>query len=84
MAVNQMKINIKQCKIQIAQSMLSFLVDTIKFVIQNHSIEHGKAVFARLQKFSKNLSSFLKTKYPQGLNVDAGKLSQEFKEFDCT
>ena len=75
MAVNQMKINIKQCKTQIAQSMLSFLIDVIKFSISKHSIEHAKAVFARLQKFSKNLSGFLKTKYPQGQNIDAGKLS---------
>jgi hypothetical protein len=55
--------------------MLTFLVDVIKFSIEKHSIEHAKAVFARLQKFSKNLSGFLKTKYPQGQNIDAGKLS---------
>lgn len=64
--------------------MLSVLIATLKFTIENYSIEHGSALFTRLQSFSKNLSGFLKTKYPRGINVDPGKLSQHFKEFDST
>jgi hypothetical protein len=64
--------------------MLAVMIDTLKFTIKKYSIEHGNALFSRLQKFSKTLSKFLKTKYPRGVNLDAGKLSQHFKEFDCT
>lgn len=64
--------------------MLSILLESIKFTIKNYSINHGNALFSRLQKFSKKLCTFLKTKYPRGQDIDAGKLGKEFKEFDCT
>lgn len=76
MSVNRMEINIKQGKICIAQSMLSILLESLKFTIQKHSIKHANVLFTRIQKYSKTLSNFLKTKYPRGQNVDAGKLSK--------
>ena len=63
---------------------MSTLIEAIKFTIRNYSINHANALFNKLQKFSKTLSNFLKTKYPRGQNVDAGKISEQFKEFDCT
>ena len=76
MSVKRMEINIKQCKILIAQSMLSILLESLKFTIQNYSIDHANSLFTRIQKYSKTFSNFLKKQIYRGQNVDVWKLSK--------
>lgn len=57
---------------------------SLKYIMENAGYRDGIMFYEEMGKFLKQLTGFLKTKYPRSEVLDSGELGKEIKEINAT